>query len=81
MVKCEYTEICAFFNEGMPDRPAIANMMKKKYCARNPSACARYMILKTVGKDRVPVDFCGRVGERVPPRTWTRRVIGRIICA
>ena len=57
MVICEYTEICAFFNEGMADRPAIANMMKKKYCARNPSACARYMILKTVGKDRVPVDL------------------------
>ena len=57
MVKCEYMEICAFFNEGMADRPAIANMMKKKYCARNPSACARYMILKTVGKDRVPVDL------------------------
>jgi len=57
MVKCEYTEICAFFNEGMADRPAIANMMKKKYYARNPSACARYMILKTVGKDRVPVDL------------------------
>jgi len=57
MAKCEYTEICAFFNEGMADRPAIANMMKKKYCARNPSACARYMVLKTVGKDRVPVDL------------------------
>ncbi len=63
MVKCEYTEICAFFNEGMPDRPAIANMMKKKYCARNPSACARYMILKTVGKDRVPVDLVPNDGD------------------
>jgi hypothetical protein len=57
MVQCEYTETCAFFKEGMADRPAIANMMKKKYCARNQSACARYMILKTVGEDRVPVDL------------------------
>ncbi|MEQ8170480.1 MAG: hypothetical protein ABRQ38_16455 [Candidatus Eremiobacterota bacterium] len=57
MGNCECLERCPFFNNKMPDRPATAELMKKKYCQGDNSQCARYIIFKKLGSSKVPIDL------------------------
>ena len=54
MVDCELLEKCVFFNDKMANMPATADMFKNKYCKSDNSACARYMVFKALGREKVP---------------------------
>ncbi|MFH1783848.1 MAG: hypothetical protein ABH868_02975 [bacterium] len=53
-MECEILSTCIFFNDNMSDMPATAEMMKRKYCRGNKLECARYMVVKALGKEKVP---------------------------
>lgn len=55
MAECECLPTCPFFNEYMADMPASTNLMKSVYCRGDNSRCARYMVLRALGKDNVPM--------------------------
>ena len=57
MADCECLPKCLFFNDQMANMPAISEMFKKKYCNGDFSQCARYMVFKAVGKEKVPNDL------------------------
>ena len=57
MADCECLEKCPFFNDKMQNMPAVAEMYKESYCKKDNSSCARYMVFKTLGRDRVPADL------------------------
>jgi hypothetical protein len=57
MAECECLVKCLFFNDRMQNIPAVANMLKDKYCHGNSSECARYMVFKSLGRERVPGDL------------------------
>ena len=54
MVDCELLEKCIFFNDKMANMPATADMFKNKYCKSDNSECARYMVFKALGREKVP---------------------------
>jgi hypothetical protein len=49
----------------MENRPATANLMKKKYCLGDSSQCARYIVFKSIGKDYVPGNLFPSQTERI----------------
>jgi hypothetical protein len=51
---CELCDSCIFFNDKMPDMPAVAEFLKDKYCRSGFDACARYRIYKEFGRENVP---------------------------
>lgn len=57
MAECEVLTTCLFFNEKMADMPGTVSGLKKQYCQGDNSACARYMVLKALGKSKVPDDL------------------------
>ncbi len=57
MAECELLSKCPFFNEKMTDLPATTARMKKRLCLTDNSQCARYMIFKALGRDKVPADL------------------------
>jgi hypothetical protein len=57
MAQCELLATCIFFNDKMKDYPAAADHLKKKMCLADPDACARFMIVKAVGRAHVPTDL------------------------
>ena len=65
MADCEFLDTCPFFNDMMPDRPATAKVFKKQYCKGNNAECARYIVLKAVGRDKVPADLYPNQSERI----------------
>lgn len=52
--ECEYLAGCIFFNDKMSDMPACAEQYKSRYCKGNNSDCARYRVLKALGREKVP---------------------------
>ncbi len=54
MADCEKLAACPFFNDQMKDAPATAELFKSQYCKGNNSNCARFMVLKALGKEKVP---------------------------
>ena len=57
MPDCEMIAKCIFFNDKMADKPGTAAMMKQKYCQGDNSGCARHMVCKSLGRERVPSDL------------------------
>ncbi|MDQ7830532.1 MAG: hypothetical protein RDU30_02260 [Desulfovibrionaceae bacterium] len=57
MADCEMIAKCIFFNDKMANMPAMAEMMKKKYCRGDNAKCARYLVCKKLGKEKVPADL------------------------
>ncbi len=57
MPQCEMIAKCIFFNDKMADKPGTAEMMKTKYCKGQFSECARYLVCKALGRDKVPADL------------------------
>jgi hypothetical protein len=58
MKKCECLEKCPFFNDKMKEKPALAQIYKRKYCLEGgKEECARYKVRKTLGPDHVPFDL------------------------
>ncbi|MCW9066464.1 MAG: hypothetical protein OQJ78_09220 [Ignavibacteriaceae bacterium] len=54
MANCELIEKCVFFNDKMGNMPGTAEMFKIKYCKEDNSYCARHMVVKAVGREKVP---------------------------
>jgi uncharacterized membrane protein YkvA (DUF1232 family) len=57
MNRCDRLESCKFFQEAMTAMPAVADMMKKRYCYGDHESCARKMIFQALGKGYAPVDL------------------------
>lgn len=57
MADCEVLNSCLFFNDKMENKPGSAGMFKTKYCHGDNSACARHMVLKALGKQKIPPDL------------------------
>ncbi|MEF3697436.1 hypothetical protein [Desulfolutivibrio sp.] len=57
MADCEMIAKCIFFNDKMANMPAMAEMMKKKYCRGDNTKCARYLVCKKLGREKVPADL------------------------
>jgi hypothetical protein len=65
MSECNLISGCIFFNDKMANRPATAELLKDKYCRDNPDDCARLMIVKTLGREKVPADLFPNQASRV----------------
>ena len=57
MADCECLAGCIFFNDKMAERPATANVYKRRFCQEDNANCARYMVFKAIGKGSVPPDL------------------------
>ena len=64
MAECEVLSKCPFFNDRMKDMPDVAEVYKKKYCKTDNSACARYMVLKKLGREKVPADLYPNMADK-----------------
>lgn len=54
---CELLEKCIFFNDKMANMPSTSEVIKIRYCREDNSECARYMVCKTLGREKVPGDL------------------------
>lgn len=57
MANCELIKGCVFFNDKMATTPVTAELYKKTYCQGNNAECARYMVFKAKGREKVPPDL------------------------
>ena len=57
MSDCECLTKCPFFNDMMLGMPNIAEKMKNQFCLNNNTECARYMVFKVLGREKVPSDL------------------------
>lgn len=57
MPECECVPKCPFFHDKMAELPAMANMMKKRYCLGDNSKCARWIVRAVLGPPGVPPDL------------------------
>ena len=57
MADCELLEKCIFFHDKMENMPAMAEMYKTQYCKDNNVDCARFMVFKALGREKVPKDL------------------------
>ncbi len=59
MAECDRMEQCTFINSQLTAMPALAEMLKKKYCLGNCEECVRYKLEKngvSVPMDLFPDD-------------------------
>ena len=68
--KCELLDTCLFFNDRMSGYPTSIQLTKEQFCLSDNSRCARYIVYKALGRDRVPDDLYPREIERA------KRIIG-----
>jgi hypothetical protein len=66
MATCELSDTCIFFNDKMPDMPAVAGYLKDKYCHGIFVICARYRIYAEFGRERVPAGLFPNEEDMVP---------------
>ncbi len=64
MADCELLEGCVFFNDKMVNMPATGELYKDKYCRENNLECARYMVFKALGREKVPLDLFPNMKEK-----------------
>jgi hypothetical protein len=64
MADCECLAKCLFFNSKMSNMPSFADLLKDMYCRGDNTACARYLVFKALGRDRVPDDLYPKDVER-----------------
>lgn len=57
MAECVCLPKCPFFNDKMKDMPAMIEVYKDKYCRSDNSRCARFMVFKALGREKVPLDL------------------------
>lgn len=57
MAECDLTKTCIFFNDKMADMPSTAEIFKNIYCKGDFENCARMMIVKNLGREKVPADL------------------------
>ena len=57
MTECPSLQNCPFFNDKMANMPSTAEIIKKNNCKSDYTKCARYMVSKALGKEKVPSDL------------------------
>ena len=57
MTRCSLLSSCVFFRNGLTEMPCTTESLKNKYCRGNYGECARFMISKTRGSEKVPHDL------------------------
>ena len=57
MSDCELLTGCLFFNDKMPMESGLGALFKKNYCQGDNSKCARYMVAKKLGREKVPTNL------------------------
>ncbi len=62
---CELLPTCIFFNDRMVNMPSTAAIFKQRYCKGDHPACARHMVFKALGREKVPPDLFPNQPERV----------------
>ena len=64
MAECECLAGCPFYNDKMDSEQGIGAMYKKKYCLGNNTSCARYMVFKKLGREKVPSNLYPNMVDR-----------------
>jgi hypothetical protein len=64
MADCANLEKCPFFNDRMGNLPATAEIFKKKFCRSDFESCARLMVSRKLGKEKVPADLLPNQADR-----------------
>lgn len=64
MPECPSVVRCPFYNDQIPDKPAIINLYKARYCQDKYETCARWKVASTLGKEAVPLDLYPNQFER-----------------
>jgi hypothetical protein len=64
MADCEFLKGCIFFNDKMATKPATAELFKTIYCRGDFARCARYLVVKAIGREQVPKDLYPNDAER-----------------
>ena len=57
MANCECLEGCPFFNDKMKGGSGVGKIFKKTYCLGDNTQCARHIVFKGLGKEKVPGDL------------------------
>lgn len=57
MAECELIKTCIFFNDKMSNMPSTAEIFKTMYCKGEFDNCARLIIVKALGREKVPADL------------------------
>lgn len=57
MADCEFIENCPFFHDKLGNKPDQIEEMKQKYCKTNNLNCARYMVVTSLGPDKMLPDL------------------------
>jgi hypothetical protein len=54
---CENLSVCPFFNDKLPNMSKTASLLKTRYCLGDYNSCARYIVFKALGREKVPRDL------------------------
>lgn len=58
MSECDALDGCPFFHDRMRTMPAVAALVKQRYClGQDHSQCARYLVRTALGRGQVPADL------------------------
>jgi len=72
-MSCEFKETCWFFADNAAGSKAV-QMLKEVYCLNNYQACARYMLMTTLGPEHLPPSLYPNQTHLVP--SITRKASG-----
>lgn len=64
MADCELLKGCSFFNDKMSIEKGLGAIYKKNYCQGDSSKCARYMVAKKLGREKVPINLYPNMLDR-----------------
>jgi hypothetical protein len=64
MPDCECLKGCLFFNDKMPMESGMGKIFKGKYCQGDNSSCARHMVFKKIGREKVPSNLYPNMNDR-----------------
>ena len=53
--QCPNLERCSFFQEHQDTMPDLVKKLKSKYCLSDNSQCARLLVSRQLGREKVPV--------------------------
>jgi hypothetical protein len=61
---CEYNKVCPFFNGIMRVSDIKIKIGKKKFCYKDKTKCARYIVAEKVGEKLVPSNLLPDMKEK-----------------
>ena len=64
MAECELLAGCLFFNDKMPMDSGTGALYKQRYCEGDSSNCARFVVAKELGREKVPVNLYPNMFDR-----------------